>query len=117
MLDKLKSHNRWRLQSLIASELENLPRSSGGGTNRASARSCKEVFQASDEGQVAFKDEYVSTEHCASGWPGLKNKARNLLLLSGVTSRRFAEAASQKSEARRGLTIPMPSRTYQALEK
>jgi len=114
MLDKLKV-DTGALQSLIASELEKLPRSSGGGQPRVSSK-LQEVFQASDEAAKSLKDEYVSTEHLLLGLARIENKAKNLLSLSGVTADDLLKAASQIRGSAR-VTDPNAESTYQALEK
>ncbi|MFG0288441.1 MAG: ATP-dependent chaperone ClpB [Rhodopirellula sp. JB044] len=114
MLEKLKV-DTGSLQSLINSELEKLPRTSGGGQPRVSGK-LQEVFQAADEAAKSLKDEYISTEHLLLGLARIENKAKNLLSLSGVTADDLLKAASEIRGSAR-VTDPNAESTYQALEK
>ncbi len=114
MLEKLKV-DTGALQSMIASELEKLPRTSGGGQPRVSSK-LQEVFQAADEAAKSLKDEYISTEHLLLGLARIENKAKNLLSLSGVTADDLLKAASEIRGSAR-VTDPNAESTYQALEK
>ncbi|MBB3209708.1 ATP-dependent Clp protease ATP-binding subunit ClpB [Rhodopirellula rubra] len=114
MLEKLKV-DTGALQSMIASELEKLPRTSGGGQPRVSSK-LQEVFQTADEAAKSLKDEYISTEHLLLGLARIENKAKNLLSLSGVTADDLLKAASEIRGSAR-VTDPNAESTYQALEK
>ncbi|TWT65222.1 ATP-dependent chaperone ClpB [Allorhodopirellula solitaria] len=114
MLEKLNVDTQ-SLQGLIESELEKLPRSSGGGQPRVSSK-LQEVFQAADEAAQSLKDEYVSTEHLLLGLARIENTAKNLLAMSGVTADDLLKAASEIRGSAR-VTDPNAEATYQALEK
>jgi ATP-dependent Clp protease ATP-binding subunit ClpB len=114
MLEKLKVDTK-ALQGLITSELDKLPRTSGGGQPRVSAK-LQEVFQAADEAAKSLKDEFISTEHLLLGLARVENKAKNLLALSGVTADDLLKAASEIRGSAR-VTDANAESTYQALEK
>ncbi|TWU16803.1 ATP-dependent chaperone ClpB [Allorhodopirellula heiligendammensis] len=114
LLDKLNVDTK-SLQALITSELEKLPRSSGGGQPRVSAK-LQEVFQSADEAAKSLKDEYVSTEHLLLGLVRIENTAKNLLAMSGVTADDLLKATSEIRGSAR-VTDPNAESTYQALEK
>ncbi|TWU01570.1 ATP-dependent chaperone ClpB [Neorhodopirellula pilleata] len=114
LLEKLNVDTK-ALQSLLGSELEKLPRSSGGGAPRVSSK-LQQVLQAADEAATSLKDEYISTEHLLLGIVRIDNKANNLLKLSGVTADDVLKATSEIRGSAR-VTDPNAESTYQALEK
>jgi ATP-dependent Clp protease ATP-binding subunit ClpB len=104
-----------KIQTITASELERLPRSSGG-RQPGIGPSLQKVFEASASAATSMKDEYVSTEHFLLGLCRTNNKAGDVLKLMGIDENDILGALqSVRGSAR--VTDQNPEGKFQALEK
>ncbi len=104
-----------KIQSANQSELDRLPRSSGG-RQPSVGPSLQKVFEAAAAAAETMKDEFVSTEHLLLGICKTDNKAGSLLKLLGVTEKDVLSGLqSVRGSAR--VTDQNPEGKFQALEK
>lgn len=104
-----------KIRSVTTSELERLPRSSGG-RQPGIGPSLQKVFEASASAATSMKDEYVSTEHFLLGLCRSSNKASDVLKLMGIDENDILGALqSVRGSAR--VTDQNPEGKFQALEK
>ena len=103
------------LHDLVDSELNKLPKVSGG-RQPGIGSDLQKVFDAAAEAAESLKDEFVSTEHLLLGLARTDNKASNLLKLSGVTEQDVLKAMSEVRGSAR-VTDQNAEDTYQALQK
>ena len=97
------------------SELQRLPRSSGG-RQPSVGPSLQKSLEAASDAATAMKDEFVSTEHLLLGLCRTENKASSLLKLLGVSEPDILSALqSVRGSAR--VTDQSPEGKFQALEK
>ncbi len=107
--------NRGQLESMVRSELERMPRVSGGSTPQPN-RELQQVLEAAAKQAQTMKDEYVSTEHLMLALVETPCKAQKVLQVNGV-------GADDLLTAMRGLrgsarvSDPHPEGKYQALER
>ena len=104
-----------KVRTTCDSELQRLPRSSGGRQPSVGPSLQKSLEVASDAA-TAMKDEFVSTEHLLLGLCRTENKASSLLKLLGVSEPDILSALqSVRGSAR--VTDQSPEGKFQALEK
>lgn len=104
-----------KIQTISASEMERLPRSSGG-RQPGIGPSLQKVLEASASAATSMKDEYVSTEHFLLGLCRTTNKAGDVLKLMGIDENDILGALqSVRGSAR--VTDQTPEGKFQALEK
>ncbi len=104
-----------KIRSTCDSELQRLPRSSGG-RQPSIGPSLQKALEAASAAAVAMKDEFVSTEHLLLGLCRTENKASSLLKLLGVSEPDIMNALqSVRGSAR--VTDQNPEGKFQALEK
>lgn len=104
-----------KLRSTTDSELQRLPRSSGGRQPNVSP-SLQKSLEAAADAATAMKDEFVSTEHLLLGICRTENKASSLIKLLGVTEKDILNGLqSVRGSAR--VTDQNPEGKFQALEK
>ena len=104
-----------KIRTTCESELQRLPRSSGGRQPGVGPSLQKSLESASDVA-TAMKDEFVSTEHLLIGLCRTENKASSLLKLLGVSEPDILNALqSVRGSAR--VTDQSPEGKFQALEK
>ena len=104
-----------KIQTITASELDRLPRSSGG-RQPGIGPSLQKVLEASASAATSMKDEYVSTEHFLLGLCRTTNKAGDVLKLMGIDENDILGALqSVRGSAR--VTDQTPEGKFQALEK
>ena len=104
-----------KIRTTCDSELQRLPRSSGG-RQPSIGPSLQKALEAASAAAVAMKDEFVSTEHLLLGLCRTENKASSLLKLLGVSEPDILNALqSVRGSAR--VTDQNPEGKFQALEK
>jgi ATP-dependent Clp protease ATP-binding subunit ClpB len=114
LLKKL-SVNLPQLRSMVADELERLPRTSAGRTP-GPAPSLNKALQSAADTASSMKDEFVSTEHLLLGLIKLDTKTRQVLQLIGINEADLLNGLqSIRGSAR--VTDPSPEGKFQALEK
>ncbi|TWT68278.1 ATP-dependent chaperone ClpB [Crateriforma conspicua] len=104
-----------QLAEMVRSELEKLPKASGGRQPGISA-TLQNAFNTAADEAANLKDEYISTEHLLMGLAKAECKAKNLLKLSGVSSDEILKAMSEVRGSAR-VTDQNAEDTYQALQK
>ncbi len=104
-----------KIQSVTDSELERLPRSSGG-RQPGIGPLLQKVLEASASAAGAMKDEYVSTEHLLLGLCRTNNKASDILKLMGIDENDILGALQTVRGSAR-VTDQNPEGKFQALEK
>ena len=104
-----------KIRSTCESELQRLPRSSGGRQSGVGP-SLQKALESASAAATAMKDEFVSTEHLLIGLCRTENKASSLLKLLGVSEPDILNALqSVRGSAR--VTDQSPEGKFQALEK
>ena len=104
-----------KIRTTCDSELQRLPRSSGG-RQPSIGPSLQKALEAAAAAAAAMKDEFVSTEHLLLGLCRTENKASSLLKLLGVSEPDILNALqSVRGSAR--VTDQNPEGKFQALEK
>jgi ATP-dependent Clp protease ATP-binding subunit ClpB len=106
------------LRRQVESELERLPKVSGGGSEdgiHISGRLNRLLARAEDDAKQ-FKDDYLSVEHLLLALTADGGAAGRLLKDSGVTRERLM-AALQEVRGHQRVTSQNPEATYQALER
>ncbi len=104
-----------KIRSTCESELQRLPRSSGG-RQPSIGPSMQKSLEAAASAASSMKDEFVSTEHLLLGLCRTENKAASLLKLLGVSEPDILGALqSVRGSAR--VTDQTPEGKFQALEK
>lgn len=104
-----------QLKELTQSEMDKLPKVSGGRQPGIAAELQLAFNEAATTAQ-SLKDEYVSTEHLLLGMAKAKTKTQSLLSLCGISSDDVLKAASEVRGSAR-VTDQNAEDTYQALEK
>jgi len=103
-----------RVRQMIDSELQRLPRASGGAL--AMSRELREVLDAAEKNAERMKDQYTSTEHLLIALCEVKSDAREVLSLCGVTKDAILSAL-RDIRGSATVTSQNPEDTYQALER
>ena len=107
-----------RIASVVASELDRLPRvSEGAGT---AGRALMEVLTRADQEATKMGDAYVSTEHVLLALVDVSGPARDILTTVGGTDRKRLEQAIKQIRESSGVTNihdPNAESTYEALKK
>ena len=75
-----------QLLKAVESELQRLPKISGGGAQNVN-RELQEVLEAAGQQVVSMNDEFVSTEHLLLSLTQTESKAQSLLKLSAVETK------------------------------
>jgi ATP-dependent Clp protease ATP-binding subunit ClpB len=114
LLSKMKA-DADQLRSLTASEVDKLPKVSGGRQPSIAAE-LQAAFNEAAAMAESLKDEFVSTEHLLLGMAKAKTSAQSLLSLCGVNADDVLKAASEVRGSAR-VTDQNAEDTYQALEK
>src|SRR5688500_477923 len=113
LLQKLNA-NAQRIEQIVASELEKLPRATG--TQVGMARSTQDVFAQAQKEADRLKDEYVSTEHLLLALAQVKSEAKEILSVNAVNHDAILAALKDVRGGQR-VTDQNPEVKYQALEK
>ena len=103
-----------RIQQLVASEMERLPKAAG--TQLGLNRSTQEVFAQAQKEADRLKDEYVSTEHLLLALAEVKSDAKELLSLNAVNHASLLAALKDVRGGQR-VTDQNPEQKYQALQR
>ena len=114
ILEKIGA-NRSQLSSMIQSELERLPKVTGGDSPRMST-DLDQVLQAAQREADVMKDEFVSTEHLLLAITRNASSANKLLEVNAVTDKEVM-AALQSVRGSSRVTDQSPEDKFQALEK
>lgn len=114
VLDKVGA-NRSQLATLVAAELDRLPKVSGSAQVGLS-RELDAVFQSAATFAEQMTDEFISTEHLLVALTEAESKAKALLQVNGVSQ---ADLLAALKELRGGsrVTDQSPEDTFQALKK
>jgi ATP-dependent Clp protease ATP-binding subunit ClpB len=113
ILQKLGA-NVARIQQIVASELERLPKATG--TQMGMSRAIQDVFNVAQKEADRLKDEYVSTEHVLLALADVKSEAKEVLRLNGVSHDAILGALKDVRGGQR-VTDQDPEAKYQALQK
>jgi len=103
-----------RARSITASELNRIPKSSGGSL--AMSRELNEVLTAAQREADRLKDKYLSTEHLLLAMASTACQAKEILSVSGADYKALLEGLK---EVRGGQSVNSqdPEGTYQALQR
>ncbi|HHM12580.1 MAG TPA: AAA family ATPase, partial [Planctomycetaceae bacterium] len=114
VLDKVGA-NRAQLSSLVAAELDRLPKVSGA-VQVGLARELDQVFQQAASLAEQMTDEFISTEHLLVALTAVESKAKALLEVNGVSQSDLLAALKELRGGSR-VTDQSPEDTFQALKK
>jgi len=103
-----------RITSIVESELEKLPKSSG--TQLGLSRSSNDVFTAAQKEADRLKDDYVSTEHLLLALANVKSETKDVLSVNAVTHDAILSALKEVRGGQR-VTDQNPEDKYQALQR
>jgi len=104
-----------QLLKAVESELQRLPKISGGGSQNVN-RELQQVLEAAGQQAVSMNDEFVSTEHLLLGLTQTESKAQSLLKLSAVETQDVLDGLRKVRGSAR-VTDEHPEDKFQALEK
>ncbi len=107
--------NRAQLDRIVTSELQHLPKVSGGAPPQPGP-TLVQVLDAAQREATGMKDEFVSTEHLLMALAKVDGKPKNVLQLNGVTERDLLGALRTIRGTQR-VTDQNPEAKFQALEK
>jgi ATP-dependent Clp protease ATP-binding subunit ClpB len=103
-----------QLQTLLAGELQRLPKATG--TQLGMSRATNDVLTQAQKEADRLKDEYVSTEHLMLALASVKSEAREILNVNAVTHDAIL-AALKDVRGNQRVTDQNPEQKYQALQK
>jgi ATP-dependent Clp protease ATP-binding subunit ClpB len=103
-----------QIRSMVESELNRLPRASGGslGAHRAFVQ----VLNESDRLAERMKDQYVSVEHLLLALCEVPSEAKEILRLNAATTNDIL-AALKSLRGSTSVTTPNPEETYEPLKR
>jgi ATP-dependent Clp protease ATP-binding subunit ClpB len=107
--------NRGQLERIVDSELNHLPKSSGGAMPQLGDSATK-VLEAAQKQADTMKDEFVSTEHLLLALAQVDTKAKNVLKLNAIDDQAILKALQAVRGSAR-VTDQNPEGKFQALEK
>lgn len=107
--------NRTMLQSMVQSELAQLPKIQGGETARPSSE-LQRVFHAAADEAGKMGDEYISTEHLLLALESVPSKAQKVFQLNSLTREQLLQG-TQKIRGSSKINDPDPESKLQALAK
>ena len=105
-----------QLESLVASELNRLPKVTGGAGQVSAGREVLQVFDAATQAADQMKDQFVSTEHLLLGLTKVEDAAKRLLALNAIEEKDILNALRAVRGSQQ-VTDQSPEDKYQALEK
>ncbi|MFM9960773.1 MAG: ATP-dependent chaperone ClpB [Planctomycetaceae bacterium] len=105
-----------QLESMVAGELNRLPKVSGGAGQVGASREVLQVFDAATQAADQMKDQFVSVEHLLLGLTKVKDAAQRLLELNAIAEKDILTAL-QLVRGSQQVTDQSPEDKYQALEK
>jgi ATP-dependent Clp protease ATP-binding subunit ClpB len=114
ILDKIGANDR-QLAGMAESELNRLPKISGGATPQPN-QSLRQVLETSQREAETMKDEFVSTEHLLLALTKTDSKAKRLLELNAVREADVLSALRTVRGSTR-VTDQNPEDKYQALQR
>ena len=114
LLEKIGT-NRTQLDGIVRSELQRLPKVSGGSPPQPSSELVRVLETAQREADT-MKDEFVSTEHLLLALTKVDSKAKNILKLHALTDKEILQAMQSIRGSQR-VTDQTPEAKFQALEK
>ena len=114
LLDRIGA-NRSQLESIVRSELQRLPKVSGGSPPQPGSELAR-VLETAQREADAMKDEFVSTEHLLLALTKVDSKARNILKLNALTDKEILQAMQAIRGSQR-VTDQSPEAKFQALER
>ena len=117
ILEKLKIDPKF-IEKKVIEEIEKLPKTSIA-SNVSTVQGTSEVAMLLERAKKeAFKlgDEYISTEHLLLALIGIKSKAQEILVLSGVEYDEVLKILSQLRGTQK-VDTPSPESKFQVLEK
>ena len=114
VLDKVGA-NRGQLATLVAAELDRLPKVTGSAQVGLS-RELDAVFQSAATFAEQMTDEFISTEHLLVALTQAESKAKALLQVNGVSQSDLLAALKELRGGSR-VTDQSPEDTFQALKK
>jgi ATP-dependent Clp protease ATP-binding subunit ClpB len=114
LLDRIGT-NRSQLEGIVRSELERLPKVSGGSPPQPSSELAR-VLETAQREADAMKDEFVSTEHLLLALTKVDSKAKNILKLNALTDKEILQAMQAVRGSQR-VTDQSPEAKFQALER
>ncbi|MFN0199494.1 MAG: ATP-dependent chaperone ClpB [Planctomycetaceae bacterium] len=108
--------NLAQLQSLVASELEKLPKASGQSLQVGASRPFMQLFDRAQQNADQMKDAYISTEHLLLALTQVDSSAKRLLEINGVEEADVLQALKAVRGGQQ-VTDQNPEDKYQALER
>ena len=114
LLEKIGT-NRRQLEGIVRSELQRLPKVSGGSPPQPNSELTR-VLEAAQREANAMKDEFVSTEHLLLALTKIDSKAKNILKLNALTDQEILQAMQAVRGSQR-VTDQNPEAKFQALER
>jgi ATP-dependent Clp protease ATP-binding subunit ClpB len=114
LLDRIGA-NRSQLEGIVRSELQRLPKVSGGSPPQPGSELAR-VLETAQREADAMKDEFVSTEHLLLALTKVDSKARNILKLNALTDKEILQAMQAIRGSQR-VTDQSPEAKFQALER
>ena len=114
LLEKIGA-NRGQLEGIVRSELQRLPKVSGGSPPQPSNELAR-VLEAAQREADGMKDEFVSTEHLLLALTKIDSKAKNILKLNALTDKELLQAMQAIRGSQR-VTDQNPEAKFQALER
>ena len=115
ILDRIGT-NVGQLQSMVDSELDRLPTSSGSNLDVGASRELMSVFDEAQKTADSMHDQFVSTEHLLLALTKVDDAAKRLLSLNGIEESDL-QNAMQSVRGGHSVTDQHPEDKYQALEK
>ena len=103
------------MESIVRSELQRLPKVSGGSPPQPGSELAR-VLETAQREADAMKDEFVSTEHLLLALTKVDSKARNILKLNALTDKEILQAMQAIRGSQR-VTDQSPEAKFQALER
>ena len=107
--------NRAQLEGIVRTELQRLPKVSGGSPPQPSSELVR-VLETAQREADAMKDEFVSTEHLLLALTKVDSKAKNILKLNALTDKELLQAMQAVRGSQR-VTDQNPEAKFQALER
>jgi ATP-dependent Clp protease ATP-binding subunit ClpB len=114
LLEKIGT-NRSQLDGIVRSELQRMPKVSGGSPSQPSNELVK-VLETAQREADAMNDEFVSTEHLLLALTKVDSKAKNILKLHALTDKEILQAMQSIRGSQR-VTDQNPEAKFQALER
>jgi ATP-dependent Clp protease ATP-binding subunit ClpB len=104
-----------QLSSMVESEVNRLPKTSGGAQPQPNA-AMRQVLEGAVKEAATMKDEFISTEHLLLSLVKTDSKAKNLLKLNAVEEKDILKALQTVRGSAR-VTDQSPEDKFQALKK